>query len=150
MGRISPLRSQYNCAGYFSNGISCGQLVPKWAHTLRTTWTTPDRTFNASFNWRYTGSLTTANNSGNADIGGTPERFQNTFARISPQSFFDLALTWNIARQFAFRIIANNVFDKTPPIIPNSYQVALSRSNTAPQRYDALGRQIAIGATVNF
>ncbi|WP_267435594.1 TonB-dependent receptor plug domain-containing protein [Sphingomonas sp. GM_Shp_1] len=149
-GQDSPLRLQYNCAGYFSNGISCGQLVPKWAHTLRTTWTTPDRTFNASFNWRYTGSLTTANNSGNPDIGGTPERFQNTFARIAPQSYFDLALTWNVARKFAFRIIANNLFDKTPPIIPNSYQVALSRTNTAPQRYDALGRQIAIGTTINF
>ena len=149
-GQDSPLRSQYNCAGYFSNGISCGQLVPKWQHTLRTTWTTPDRDFNVSFNWRYIGSLTTANNSGNADIGGTPERFQNTFARIAPQSFFDLALTWNVARKFAFRIIANNLFDKTPPIIPNSYQVALSRTNTAPQRYDALGRQIAIGTTINF
>ncbi len=87
---------------------------------------------------------------GQPDIGGTPERFQNTFARISPQSYFDLALSWNIARKFAFRIIANNVFDKSPPIVPNSYQVALSRSNTAPQRYDALGRQIAIGTTINF
>lgn len=146
----SPLRSQYNCAGYFSNGIACGQLVPKWMHSLRTTWTTADNTFNASFNWRYTGSLTTAFNSGNADIGGTPDNFRNTYARIAPQSFFDLALTWNIARQFAFRIIANNLLDKNPPIIPNSYTVALSRANTAPQRYDALGRQIAIGTTINF
>ena len=119
-------------------------------HGLRTTWTTADNTFNASFNWRYTGSLTTAYNSGNADIGGTAANFRNTYARIAPQSFFDLALTWNIARQFSFRIIANNLLDKTPPIIPNSYTVALSRANTAPQRYDALGRQIAIGTTINF
>jgi len=146
----SPLRSQYNCAGYFSNGIACGQLIPKWSHGLRSTWTTADNTFNASFNWRYNSSLTTAYNSGNADIGGTAANFRNTYARIAPQSYFDLALTWNIARRFAFRIIANNLLDKNPPIIPNSYTVALSRANTAPQRYDALGRQISVGTTINF
>ncbi|SDF43896.1 TonB dependent receptor [Sphingomonas carotinifaciens] len=147
-GQDSPIQPQRNCVGYYGNG--CGQLLPKWSHNFRTTWSTPDNVFNASFNWRYVGSLTSANNSGDEAIGGTPERARATFYRIDPQSYFDLALTFNIARQFAFRIIANNLFDKVPPILPNSYDIALARNNTIPARYDSLGRQIAIGTTINF
>ncbi|KQU45188.1 TonB-dependent receptor [Sphingomonas sp. Leaf339] len=147
-GQDSPLQPKRNCAGYFGNG--CGQLLPKWAHGLRTTYTTPDSVFNASFNWRYVSSLTNANNSGDEAIGGTPERAQTTFTRIAPVSYFDLALTFNIARQFAFRIIANNLLDKQPPILANSYNISLARNNTIPARYDSLGRQIAIGTTISF
>ena len=147
-GQDSPLQPKRNCAGYFGNG--CGQLLPKWSHGLRATYTTTDNVFNASFNWRYVGSLTSANNSGDAAIGGTPDRAQTTFYRIAPTSYFDLALTFNIARQFAFRVIANNLLDKNPPILPNSYNIALARNNTIPQRYDSLGRQIAIGTTITF
>ncbi|MGU3314817.1 TonB-dependent receptor domain-containing protein [Sphingomonas sp. M6A6_1c] len=144
----SPVQPQRNCTGYFANG--CSQLLPKWTHGLRTTYSTSDGIFNASFNWRYIGSLTSANNSGDAAIGGTPDRAQTTFYRIAPASYFDLALTFNIARQFAFRVIANNLLDKNPPILANSYNISLARNNTIPQRYDALGRQIAIGTTINF
>jgi len=147
-GQDSPVQPQRNCTGYFGNG--CSQLLPKWSHGLRTTYSTSDNVFNASFNWRYVGSLTSANNSGDEAIGGTPDRAQTTFYRIDPVSYFDLALTFNIARQFAFRVIANNLFDKNPPILPNSYNIALARNNTIPQRYDALGRQIAIGTTITF
>ncbi|WP_137897638.1 TonB-dependent receptor [Sphingomonas sp. 2SG] len=149
-GQDSPVRAAYNCAGYFSNGIACGQLIPKWSHGLRTTWTTADSVFNVSFNWRYISALTTANNSGQDVIGGTDRRFQTTFARIAPQSFFDLSMNFNVAKRFALRLIANNLLDRTAPIIPNSYTVGLSRNNTLPQRYDALGRQIAIGTTITF
>ena len=149
-GQDSPVRAAYNCTGYFSNGIACGQLLPKWMHGLRTTWTTADNVFNVSFNWRYIGALTTANNSGQEVIGGTAQRFQTTFARIAPQSFFDLSMNFNVAKRFALRLIANNLLDRTPPIIPNSYTVSLSRNNTLPQRYDSLGRQIAIGTTITF
>ncbi|MEP7007378.1 MAG: TonB-dependent receptor [Sphingomonas bacterium] len=147
-GQDSPLQPERNCAGYFGNG--CGQLLPKWMHGLRTTYTTPDRAFNASFNWRYIGSLTSANNSGDPAIGGTPDRAQTTFYRIAPISYFDLALTFNIAKRFSFRIIANNLLDKAAPILPNSYNISLARSNTIPARYDSLGRNIAVGFTANF
>ncbi|MEI5688199.1 MULTISPECIES: TonB-dependent receptor plug domain-containing protein [Sphingomonas] len=147
-GQDSPVQPQRNCTGYFGNG--CSQLLPKWSHGLRTTYSTADNVFNASFNWRYVGSLTSANNSGDEAIGGTPDRAQTTFYRIAPTSYFDLALTFNIARQFAFRVIANNLFDKNPPILANSYSISLARNNTIPQRYDALGRNIAIGTTITF
>lgn len=147
-GQDSPIQPLRNCAGYFGNG--CGQLVPRWAHTLRATYNTPGGLFSASFNWRYTGSLTNANNSGDPAIGGTPDRAQTTFYRIGPQSFFDLALSFNVDSRFTLRLIANNVFDKNPPLIANSYDISLAHNNTFPQRYDALGRNIAISTTVKF
>ena len=147
-GQDSPLQPQRNCAGYYGNG--CSQLLPKWSHGLRTTYTTPNGVFNASFNWRYVGSLTSANNSGDPAIGGTPARAQTTFYRIAPISYFDLALTFNIAKRYSLRLISNNLLDKSAPILPNSYDISLARSNTIPARYDSLGRNIAIGFTANF
>ena len=147
-GQDSPLQPKRNCAGYYGNG--CGQLIPEWVHALRTTYTTADRFFSASFNWRYVGSLTHADNSGDPAIGGTPERERSTFYRISPKSYFDLALMFNVGERYQLRLIANNLFDKSAPILPNSYDVSLARSNTIPQRYDALGRNIVVGGSVKF
>ncbi|WP_203308470.1 TonB-dependent receptor domain-containing protein [Sphingomonas beigongshangi] len=151
-GQDSPLQPMRNCTGYFGNG--CGQLIPKWAHGLRATYSTADSFLNASFNWRYVGALTNANNASDPAISGAnaanPTPAQTTFYRLAPVSYFDLALTFNIAKRFAFRVIANNLLDKNPPIIPNSYNVSLARNNTIPQRYDSLGRQIAIGTTIQF
>ncbi len=146
----SPLRSQYNCSGYFSNGIACGQLLPKWMHGLRSTYTTADSTFSLSFNWQYIGALTSADNSGDPSIGGTAARRRTTFFRIAPQSYFDLSMAFNVAKQFSLRFAANNLFDRDPPIIQNSRQAGLAYNNTLPQRYRALGRELSIGATMNF
>jgi outer membrane receptor protein involved in Fe transport len=147
-GQDSPLQPKRNCAGYYGNG--CGQLIPKWVHALRTTYTTANKAFSASLNWRYVGELTHADNSGDPAIGGTPERARTTFYHITPKSYFDLAFLFNVGERYQLRLIANNLFDKSAPILPNSYDVSLARSNTIPQRYDALGRNIVVGATVKF
>ncbi|WP_243652740.1 TonB-dependent receptor [Novosphingobium sp. PhB165] len=147
-GQDSPILAKYNCAGYF--GGPCGQLIPKWTHSLRATYTTEDRVFNASFNWRYVGPLTNVSNSGDPALGWSESTERETFYRIGAQNYFDLALTVRVNEQFSLRMSANNIFDKLPPLIPNSYSYALSRSNTLSARYDSLGRQLAIGATVNF
>jgi iron complex outermembrane recepter protein len=147
-GQDSPLQPKRNCAGYYGNG--CGQLIPEWMHNLRTTYTTADRFFSLSFNWRHIGELTHADNSGDPAIGGTPERERDTFYHITPKNYFDLALLFNVGDRYQVRLIANNLFDKSAPILPNSYDISLARSNTIPQRYDALGRNIVIGATVKF
>ncbi|WIX29276.1 TonB-dependent receptor [Bacillus amyloliquefaciens] len=75
------------------------------------TYTTANKGFSASFNWRYVGSLTNANNSGDAAIGGTAERALTNYYRVAPQSYFDLALNFAIAKQFSLRLIANNLLD---------------------------------------
>jgi outer membrane receptor protein involved in Fe transport len=147
-GQDSPILPKYNCAGYYGGG--CGQLIPKWTHSLRTTYTTADRFFSASLNWRHLGPLTNVTNSGDPALGWTEAGERKTFYRIGAYDYFDLALSFRVNEAFSFRISANNIFDKTPPILPNSYNYGLSRSNTLSARYDSLGRQIAVGATLNF
>ena len=75
---------------------------------------------------------------------------QKTFGYIAPVSYFDLALTFNIAKRYSLRLIANNLLDKAPTILANSYNISLARNNTIPARYDSLGRNLAVGFTANF
>jgi outer membrane receptor protein involved in Fe transport len=147
-GQDSPILPKYNCAGYYGGG--CGQLIPKWTHDLRATYTTADQFFSASVNWRHLGPLTNVTNSGDPALGWTQAGERTTFYRIPTYDYIDLALNFRVNKAYSFRISANNLFDKTPPILPNSYNYGLSRSNTLSARYDSLGRQIAVGATVNF
>ncbi|MEG3125380.1 TonB-dependent receptor [Sphingomonas sp. GB1N7] len=143
----SPIQPVRDCAdGYYGSG--CGQLIPKWSHGLRTTYTTPDQFASISLNWRHIGPLLNTTNSGL--FGFTAADVRQTFYRIPAYDYFDLAISFRIARQFGFRITANNLLDKDPPIIPNSYSVSLSRNNTIPQRYDSLGRNISFGTTIKF
>lgn len=147
-GQDSPILSKYNCAGYY--GSPCNQLIPKWSHGLRTTYATTDGDFTASFNWRYLGGLTNVSNSGKPELGWTAGNERKTFSRIPGYSYFDLAFTYRVAEGYTIRLASNNLFDKRPPILPDSYNYGLSRSNTLSARYDSLGRQIALGATINF
>jgi len=147
-GQDSPILPKYNCAGYYGGG--CGQLIPKWSHELRATYTTTDKFFSASVNWRHLGPLTNVTNSGDPALGWTPEGERTTFYRIPAYDYIDLALSFRVTKAYSFRISANNLFDRTPPILPNSYNYGLSRSNTLSARYDSLGRQVAVGFTLNF
>jgi outer membrane receptor protein involved in Fe transport len=148
-GQDSPILLEKNCVGYYG-GAGCGQFIPKWSHGLRTTYTTQDQFFSASLNWRHLGPLTNVSNSGEESLGWTPDAVRTTFYRIEAYDYFDLALNFRVDRSFSFRIAANNILDKTPPILPNSYNIGLSRANTISARYDSLGRQIAFGTTINF
>jgi len=141
--------NQRNCAGYFG-GAGCSQFIPKWTHNLRGTYTSPDQFFSASLNWRHLGPLTRTSNSGDPALGWTEAGERETFYRIGAYDYFDLSLNFRVQKSFSFRIAANNILDKTPPILPNSYDIGLSRANTISARYDSLGRQIAFGTTINF
>lgn len=61
-------------------------------------------------------------------------------------------MSFNVAKQFSLRFVVNNIFDRMPPIVPDSRNEfsRLSRSNTTPERYDPLGRYVNIGVNVNF
>ncbi|USI72767.1 TonB-dependent receptor domain-containing protein [Sphingomonas morindae] len=147
-GQDSPILPRYNCAGYY--GGSCGQLIPKWTHSLRTTYTTRDQLFSASFNWRHLSSMTNVSNSNDPALGGTADTARSSYYRIPSYDYFDLALGIHFKKGYSIQIAANNLFDRKPPLVPNSYGYSLSYANTFPQRYDSLGRQIAISATTRF
>lgn len=147
-GQDSPLLPDRNCSGYYGNG--CGQLIPKWMHSLRTTYTMPNKLLSASLNWRHIGSLTHADNSGDPAIGGTPERARTSFFKFDAADYFDLSLATTFRERYDVRLVINNVLDKSAQIMPDSRDISLTYNNSIPQRYDSLGRAISLGVSAKF
>ena len=129
----------FNCAGLY--GTTCGTPAPKWRHKLRVGFTLPDG-LGISGQWRYFSGVSEDTTSSNPNLSGQVEPGNK---RIAAQSFFDLALTARVGDRFNFRLGANNILDKEPPVTSIG-----ANGNTFPQVYDALGRYIFAGVTVNF
>ncbi|HEU0066837.1 MAG TPA: TonB-dependent receptor, partial [Sphingomonas sp.] len=144
-GQAAVNQVRVNCVGFF--GGSCSQPAPRWVHNLRTTYSTSDGVFSTSVAWRHIAGVTAGQNGG---PNSTPATFVTDFTRIPAYDYFDLALGFNIAERMTLTAAVNNIFDKQQPILTNTYDYALSRGNTIPQRYDTLGRQISIGVTTRF
>ncbi|WP_235524106.1 TonB-dependent receptor plug domain-containing protein [Sphingomonas sp. Leaf33] len=147
----APELADRNCVGYF--GPFCGESLPRWSHTLRTTWTTADRVANVSVNWRHRSNTTITYNVTDPTGTGIPFTAADrraTYARTGAYDYIDLSVGFDIAKQYSLRLAVNNVFDTDPPLLPNARNVlGLLRNNTL-MGYDLLGRQFVAGVTVNF
>ncbi|MCA1653783.1 MAG: TonB-dependent receptor [Sphingomonadales bacterium] len=150
---VNPLADiRYDCAGFF--GSLCGTPNPKWRHKFRAGFTLPSG-IGISGQWRYFSRVRNDGLSPDPDLngGGTPPA--NTpapgSAQLRAQSYFDLALQAKIRDHFNFRIGANNIFDKQPPL-GGSEVVGppFGNGNTYPQVYDSLGRYLFAGVTLQF
>jgi outer membrane receptor protein involved in Fe transport len=143
-----PGFGSYDCAGLF--GTTCLQPDPKWRHKARITWATPWN-MSLSAQWRYLSSTSFDQNTSNPFLSGTTSTHD---ARIPAYSYFDLSGTWKVKDGLSLRAGVNNVFDKDPPIVDSS-NLGISappfgNGNTFPQVYDALGRTIFLGVTVDY
>jgi len=145
----SPDVAPRNCVGYY--GPNCGESLPKWKHGLLTSWTSPDKVTNVSVNWRHISPMTiTFNADPGLGIPVTAADRRTTYTGVKAYDYIDLSTSFNIADRFTFRLSVNNVFDKDPPLIPNSRSVlGLLRSNTM-FNYDLLGRQLVAGINARF
>jgi outer membrane receptor protein involved in Fe transport len=148
----SVLDGVYDCAGFYGASCSFGAVFtspnPKWRHKLRAGFTLPNG-LGISGQWRYFGAVRNDTLSQDADLNLSPtgpHSFPHN-ARIKGQSFFDLALTARLTDKYNFRLGANNIFDKSPPIVGADVQ---ANGNTFPQMYDSLGRFLFAGVTVDF
>jgi outer membrane receptor protein involved in Fe transport len=92
--------------------------------------------------------------SGDCDIvatGGCVGIVAPANQKIAAQSYFDLAFSARIGDKYNFRLGANNLFDKQPPIVGGEVANApFGNGNTFPQVYDALGRFLFAGVTINY
>ena len=78
--------------------------------------------------------------------------------QLNAKSFFDLALTARLADRYNFRMGVNNILDTDPPIggtnAAGSYGARVNapfgNGNTFPQVYDAMGRYVFAGVTIDF
>lgn len=158
------LTEPFECAGRYGPVCSgtggASAPLPRWRHKARLTWTSPQG-FSLSGQWRYIGPVTNEQVSGNPSLRNnnlTPASTNVRGLRIPSYSYFDIAATAKVADHYNFRIGVNNAFDIQPPLVPsaanaNSLNGCASvqcNGNTYPGTYDALGRYIYLGMTLDF
>lgn len=128
----------YDCVGFYS--AACGTPNPEWRHRFRVGWETP-WDIELSATWRYYGEVQLVS----AAVVPLPGRLDSEF---EAQNYFDLAGNWQIHENTKLRFGVNNIMDDDPPISVNVGTTG--NGNTYPQTYDALGRWIFAGVTVDF
>ena len=146
------LATPQECAGAY--GFGCGVPKPNWRHKARVTWS-PTEQLSTSLHWRYYGSVALDRSiPGNVNFSGP---WRPGDERIDSQSFFDLTFLTQVSKDFEFRFGVTNLFDREPPIISvtgdnpeGNCPETVCNGNTFPQVYDALGRYLFAGITVNF
>jgi outer membrane receptor protein involved in Fe transport len=134
---------RYDCAGLF--GAQCGTPNPEWRHKARITYTAPNGV-GLSAQWRYFSAVTNESLDADTDLH-TPTTAPGQ-ARLPAQSFIDLVLTARIGDHYSFRLGANNILDRIPPIAVTP--APFGNGNTYPQVYDSLGRYVFAGVTLDF
>ena len=141
----------YDCAGYY--GTTCGSPAPRWRHKARVSLTLPDGV-GLSAQWRYFGKVKVDLLNPTPATQGVTGNFAS---HIASQSYFDLASTFTVGNHFNLRIGVNNILDRQPPLVTSGgggtgSQCAgvFCNGNTYPGVYDALGRYLYTGITLNF
>jgi outer membrane receptor protein involved in Fe transport len=151
----------YDCAGLYGPTCSGASVassapMPKWRHKLRLGLQMPDG-IGISAQWRYVGKVTAETLQNNETLGGA-FNFGPTL-HVPGQSYFDLATTFTFGNHLNFRLGVNNILDKQPPFVTsgnanrdgsNLCPTGPCNGNTYPGTWDALGRFVYAGATVNF
>jgi len=139
----------YDCVGFF--GSQCGTPNPEWRHTARVSWSHPDG-YGLSVRWRYFSGVDLDLTSPNPNLSGCPAAgCAPGDLRIPAQNYIDLVLTARIGDHYALRLGANNIFDRDPPIVGSlACPAGICNGNTYTQVYDALGRYIFAGVTLDF
>jgi outer membrane receptor protein involved in Fe transport len=140
----SPQADVYECVGLYA-GL-CGRPRPEWRHKFMTTWAPADR-FSLTGTWRYVSSVKIAQTSSQPALTGS---FSGVNRELGSRSYFDLAASYEVRKDFTFRLGINNLFDKDPPLTTTAAIEDGGNGNTYPQFYDATGRYLFLSATVGF
>ncbi|WP_394646641.1 TonB-dependent receptor domain-containing protein [uncultured Sphingomonas sp.] len=145
----------YDCVGLF--GPTCLQPSPEWRHNARISFNSPSGV-GMSLRWRYFGNVkidATDKNSNLNNTGSTGPApggvARPGLAELGVQSYFDLAMTFRVSDAYTFRLGANNLLDREPPLTGSqACPGVVCNGNTFPGVYDALGRYIYAGVTLDL
>ena len=126
---------------------------PKWRHTARVGLTMPSG-LGVSVRWRHFSGVECDPDEGDvgcsAIVAGQRQLIPANL-RLSAQDYFDLAFTARLAQRLNLRAGMNNIFDREPPVAgQQTIPAGFGNGNTYPQVYDALGRYLFAGFTVDF
>jgi len=153
--RPTPDQPAQACAGKFGSICVNGAPTPKWRHSLRVSWLSPDNDITLSVLWRhissndfdvmrFSGKAATPCGFNFCDNAGDDEH-------IPAFDWIDLSGTWDIGHGISLRAGVTNLFDKKPPLVDiNLAPASVDSGNTFPSVYDAVGRFIFGGVTVKL
>jgi outer membrane receptor protein involved in Fe transport len=150
------ITAPYDCAGFYGSVCSGGTVsssapMPHWRHKARATLTTPFD-LGVSLQWRMVGKVSHERTSDDTSLnsaGNPPVLSQH----INAQHYIDLSATYTLMDRVNLRAGINNLFDNDPPLITasaGSCPAGPCNGNTYPGTWDALGRLVWMGATIDF
>lgn len=148
---VVPGQPVVDCTGLY--GAGCTQIgptspIPKWRHSLRTTWTRGK--LEASLNWRFIGAM---------DFEGTSSKYGQYLtsnpsfsvdSHVPNYSYFDLETGYHFTRQIRFNVGVNNILGKLPPIMGYQANPLLQNGNLLSGIYDPFGRYIFAELSASF
>ena len=145
------LTQVYNCAGYY--GPTCGGPAAKFRSKLRASLNTK-MGLGFTAQWRYFGPVNVEYSNPSTSLAADHYNFGS---HIASQSYFDLSMTAHVGGHFEWRLGVNNLLDRQPPLVTSgngTYGASACggtcNGNTYPGTYDALGRYIYTGVTLDF
>jgi iron complex outermembrane receptor protein len=139
--------TRYNCVGF--HGVTCGTPTQEWRAKTRLSLTTPDG-IGLSVQWRYFSATQRDTMSPDTDLSpASGPTARPADVRIKAQNYIDLTLTAKVGDHYGFRLGVNNIFDREPPIA-TQLPAGTGSGNTYPQVFDAMGRYIFAGVTLDF
>ena len=145
--QATPESQSYDCTGLY--GTACLAPTPKWKHTFETDWATPWAGLVLTGRWRYIGPVDADTTSSNPVLGTDLTKnplggCQPGFCHIGGYDYLDLSASISYGEHLSFRVGANNVLDKGPPIVLNGTYSncpnTTCNDNTWVGSYDTLGR----------
>jgi outer membrane receptor protein involved in Fe transport len=110
-----------------------------------------------SVQWRHIGPVHAETTSDQESLAGAFN--YEPGLRLKAFNYIDLATSFSIGDSYTFRLGVNNVFDLEPPLVTsgngnrggsNLCPTGPCNGNTYPATYDALGRYLFAGITLNF
>jgi len=148
------LTEPYDCAGFYGATCSGGTVsssapLPRWRHKARATLQLPIG-LGLSAQWRMMGKVAHERTSDDTTLAGSPPVLGRN---IKAQHYLDLAATYTIGESVNLRAGINNALDNDPPLITSSAgscPTGPCSGNTYPGTWDALGRFVYLGATIDF
>jgi outer membrane receptor protein involved in Fe transport len=150
----------FNCAGLYGSICSvAGGLSspnPEWRHKARVMWKTPFaygdwvKDVTVGLQWRHFNKVKLDAYDADPQLNNPGLQYATDRA-LASRDYFDLSLNWTMRDNVDVRAGVNNIFDKDPPLNgASNCPTGPCNGNTWPQVYDALGRFLFIGATVDF
>ncbi|MCW8195899.1 TonB-dependent receptor [Proteobacteria bacterium 005FR1] len=133
---------RYDCVGLV--GATCTRPDPELRFTQTTTWQMDG--LRVDLIWRYIDEL---KQDAIELAGDAPSDW--AVPVIDDYSYFNLAASYAINDNWTVRTGIDNLFDKEPPVVGNTYgSTAGNSGNTYPSTYDALGRAYFLGVNASF